>query len=52
LGEGKLVQNNNEAIKWFRKSAEQGYSKGQIHLALCLYEGKGTEKDLKESIFW
>ena len=34
-----------EAVKWFRKAAEQGNAKAQCPLGLCLILGKGAERN-------
>ena len=36
----------------FTQSAELGFTKAQIHLALLYYEGYGLEKDLTKALFW
>jgi len=41
-----------EAIKWFRKAAEQGYSNAQYNLAICYYYGNGVEQDYEEAVRW
>ena len=41
-----------EAVKWFLKSAEQGYATGQDNLAKCYENGRGVAKDLKEAERW
>ena len=35
-------QNKEEALKYFRQSAERGFSDAQLALALALFEAKGT----------
>ncbi len=43
---------NREALKWFRKAAEQGYVLAQQYLFM-LYAGYlGIDKDLNESLKW
>ena len=50
-GEG-VKQDFAEAVKWFRKAAEQGLAPAQFRLG-CLYDdGKGVEKDRQEAIKW
>lgn len=34
--------NYEEAVKWYRKAAEQGYAGAQFELAGCYAEGKGV----------
>ena len=38
-----------EAVKWFQKAADQGYSKGTAALAFCFMEGKGIAENKKEA---
>ena len=45
-------QNNKEAVKWFRKAAEQGDATAQYYLGLCYYRGKGVRKDHEEALRW
>jgi len=39
-------------VKWFTKSAEQGFAKAQFLLGGCYERGKGVEKDEKEAVKW
>ena len=41
-----------EAIKWYRLAAEQGYSGGQYNLGLMYYQGKGVAQDYQEAVKW
>ena len=44
-----------QAVKWFRKAAEQGSVKAQYSLGMCLYEGNGVErtaKNMEEGKHW
>ena len=41
-----------EAVKWYRKAAEQGYGQAQVNLASMYYEGQGVAKDLMEAYAW
>ena len=41
--DGKDVPKNQvEAVKWFRKAAEQNLAKAQYNLGVCLYAGEGS----------
>ena len=44
--------NPAEAVKWYRKAAEQDHDDAQCALALCYYTGKGVEKDLAKAVEW
>jgi len=46
------AKNYGEALKWFRKSAEQGYAYGQYNLAVMYLEGSGVPKNESEAIKW
>lgn len=41
-----------EAIKWYRKSADQGFVAAQTGLALCYFHGIGVRKDFTEAANW
>ena len=45
-------QSSTEAVKYFRKSAQQGYANAQYHLGWCYANGEGVEKDLTEAVRW
>ena len=50
---GKGVpQNYAEALKWWRKAAEQGDTKAQYNLGLMYEEGKGVVRDYAEAVKW
>lgn len=44
--------NLQEAIKWIKKSAAQGYVDAEYFLGLCYENGNGTTKNLTEAISW
>ena len=41
-----------EAVKWFRKAAEQGFAEAQICLGACYCNGNGVVKDETEAYKW
>lgn len=45
-----VTQDNEEAMKWFRKAAEQGYSPGLFNLGEMYYKGHGVPQDYTEAI--
>lgn len=51
LGKGTR-QNYEEAVKWYRKSAEQGNPEAQYCLGDCYMNGIGTLQDYKEACKW
>ena len=46
------MQDYEEAVKWYRKAAEQGYASAQYNLGVCYYNGKGVEQDYEEVVKW
>ena len=47
-----IAQNSKEAVKWFRKAAEQGHALAQYNLGDCYYQGRGVAQDSKEAVKW
>ena len=45
-------KNYTEAVKWYRKAAEQGYTIAQHNLGTCYYYGHGVAKDYAEAVKW
>lgn len=45
-------QNYIEAVKWYRKAAEQGHAGAQRVLGDCYYSGDGVTQDYKEAVKW
>ena len=50
-GQG-VSQDYNEAAKWYRKAAEQGYEKAQYNLGNSYYYGRGVSQDYNEAAKW
>ena len=50
-GEG-VKQDWGEAVRWFRKAAEQGLAVAQWRLGNCCDDGEGVERDQKEAVRW
>src|SRR6266516_3116106 len=48
-GEG-VAKNQVEAVKWFRKAAEQNFAKAQVNLGVCYEKGEGVAKDEVEAV--
>ena len=42
----------DEAFKWYKKSAEAGFADGQYNLAMCYYNGVGTTTNDEEAMKW
>jgi TPR repeat protein len=48
-----VTKDEAEAVKWFRKAAEQGFSFAQINLGHCYANGEGVAKDEVEAYaYW
>ncbi len=52
LGGDGVPQDYPEAVKWFRKAAEQGEGKARIQLGDCYHCGYGVPIDLHEAAKW
>ena len=51
--DGKGVrQNQEEAVKWYRKAAEQGHTTAQYNLGVSYYNGEGVPENEDESADW
>jgi TPR repeat protein len=50
--EARNLGNYNEAVKWYRKAAEQGNAVGQNNLGIMYSTGKGVDWDYSEAINW
>ncbi|MGR3174050.1 MAG: tetratricopeptide repeat protein [Candidatus Scalindua sp.] len=44
--------NYKEAIKWYRKAAEQGHAEAQNSLGIMYIKEQGVEQDYKEAVKW
>jgi TPR repeat protein len=51
-GEFNQTPNFETALKWFKQSADQNYSKAQFQLAEMYANGNGVEKDYNEALEW
>jgi len=47
-----VSKNRPEAIKWFRRAAEQGDTDSQFNLGQFYISGKGVPKDSAEAAKW
>jgi TPR repeat protein len=51
--DGKGVpEDDTEAVKWYRKAAEQGYAEAQYNLGVMYTNGEGVPEDYVESYMW
>ena len=42
----------SEAVKWYRKAADQGHAKAQYNLGWCYANGEGVAKNISEAVKW
>ena len=52
---GKKFYNSKdyaEAVKWYRKAAEQGHADAQYNLGICYRNGYGVTQDNDEAVKW
>ncbi|WP_146113983.1 tetratricopeptide repeat protein, partial [Haemophilus influenzae] len=47
-----VKQDDFEAVKWYRKAAEQGYADAQFNLGNMYYNGHGVKQDDFEAVKW
>jgi uncharacterized protein len=47
-----VLQNDEEAIYWYRLAAEQGNPGGQNNLGRMYEEGRGVPRDFREAVIW
>ena len=47
-----VLKDDKEAVKWYRKAAEQGDAKAQNNLGVKYGNGLGVLKDYKEAVKW
>lgn len=45
-------KNRVEAVRWFRKAADQGHAEAQFNLGNCYYNGEGVALDRAEAVRW
>ena len=50
-GQG-VKQDKEEAVKWYRKAAEQGYASAQYNLGNIYGNGRGVKQDYVEAVKW
>ena len=52
FGIGGVGKDAKEAVKWFRKAAEQGLDAAQINLGSAYETGEGVPQDMKVAVKW
>lgn len=51
-GTDGAIQNDNEAFRWLKKSAEAGNAHAMAWLGHCYYVGTGTAKNYEQCFYW
>ncbi|ONI30308.1 hypothetical protein PRUPE_1G243200 [Prunus persica] len=44
--------NPKEAVKWLYHASNEGHTRAQYQLALCLHHGRGVDRNIKEAARW
>ena len=52
LGDFGVAKDKVEAVKWYRKAAEQNHASAQCNLGGCYVDGEGVAKDEVEAVKW
>lgn len=52
FGRNGKAQDYAEAVKWYRKAAEQGDARAQFYLSHCYAYGRGVSQDYSEAVKW
>ena len=47
-----VLQDDKQAVYWYRKAAEQGNVAGQTNLGLMYANGRGVPQDDKQAVYW
>ena len=47
-----MAKDEVEAVKWYRKAAEQNFADAQYDLGFCYANGQGVAKDYVEGYKW
>ena len=47
-----VAQDYAEAVKWYRRAAEQGIAEAQHNLGFMYHEGQGMAQDYAEAVKW
>ena len=47
-----VAKDDYEAVKWYRKAADQGDARAQCNLGLMYENGRGVSKDEYEAVKW
>ena len=47
-----VARDDPEAVRWYRRAAEQGYATGQFNLGFMYENGRGVRRDRVEAVRW
>ncbi len=47
-----MLKDDEQAVAWYRKAAEQGYAGAQNNLGRRYHDGQGVPKDDQSAYFW
>ncbi len=47
-----VAQNEAEAVRWYRKAAEQNHAEAQYWLGACYADGEGVTQNDAEAVKW
>src|ERR1700690_827765 len=51
-GYPEIGAQRKEALPWFLKAAQSGFSEAQFVLGYCLLKGIGVQRDESKGVFW
>ena len=51
-GRNGKTQDYAEAVRWYRKAADQGFAYAQLSLGICYKNGQGVTQDYAEAVKW
>ena len=51
-GNGGVEQNQEIAVRWYLRAAEQGYPGAQFNLGNCYQLGEGVKEDKEQAVYW
>ena len=46
------LENYTEAVRWYRKAAEQNHAEAQFALGYCCENGEGVDQNHSEAVTW
>ena len=51
-GNGGVKQNQETAVRWYTRAADQGYAGAQFNLGSCFELGEGVNQDKQQAAYW